>query len=127
MGSVPVIHSAKADAVAYQTEKLSGPKPLTEIPPPGAAGVEPEPPRNPHNYRITKADRLWESYVQTFDPPKNSGYSSREEWEPAIQPNEFLSLGNGGPQNDFLVDAYISWQGLSGASGSPFIKATFKK
>jgi hypothetical protein len=70
---------------------------------------------------------IWESYVQTFDPPKNTGYSSREEWEPAIQPNEFLSLRNGGLQNDFLVDAYISWQGLTGASGSPFIKTTFNQ
>jgi N12 class adenine-specific DNA methylase len=37
---------------------LPEPKPLTEIPPPGAAVVEPEPPRNQHNYRITEADRL---------------------------------------------------------------------
>ncbi|MDR3675565.1 MAG: DEAD/DEAH box helicase family protein [Acidobacteriota bacterium] len=56
--SAPVIRPAKADSSALPTAESSKPEPLLRILPPDTAVIEPEPSRNQHNYRITKADRL---------------------------------------------------------------------
>jgi len=69
----------------------------------------------------------WESFVQQFDPPRNTSSSKKENWEPAVQPNEFLKLRNGGRDNQFLVDAYLTWQGLASDSESHFTKAVFEQ
>jgi len=60
------------------------------------------------------AKDLTEALSMAFDPPSSAGVSTTEHWEPAVRPEEFNCLRNGGPENDFQVDAFITWVGTSG-------------
>src|ERR1039458_9036743 len=56
--TTPVIRPATPGASEPQSGEPSKPEPPPQTPSASAAVIEPEPPRNQHNYRITKADRL---------------------------------------------------------------------
>jgi hypothetical protein len=62
---------------------------------------------------------------QNIDPPNTTGFSFAEHWEPAVRPEEFNWLRTGGKKNDFQVDAYITWLGLSDERERHFTKVTF--
>jgi hypothetical protein len=62
---------------------------------------------------------------QSLDPPNTTSVSAGESWEPAVRPEEFNVLRTGGPENDFMVDAYITWMGLSTGRQKHFTKITF--
>jgi len=72
------------------------------------------------------AKDIWDSLRQTIDPPNTTTVGTSERLEYAVKPEEFAQLRNGGPDNDFLVDAYVTWIGLCTAdTGEHFTKATF--
>ena len=62
---------------------------------------------------------------QSLDPSDTTSVSAGEHWEPAVRPEEFSVLRTGGPENDFMVDAYITWMGLSTGRQKHFTKITF--
>jgi hypothetical protein len=62
---------------------------------------------------------------QEFNPPNTTSVSAAEHWEPAVRPEKFNLLRTGGPENDFMVDAYITWMGLSAERQRHFTKITF--
>lgn len=64
---------------------------------------------------------------QNLIPPNTTSVSAGEHWEPAVRPEEFNSLRTGGPENDFMVDAYITWMGLSAERQRHFTKITFEQ
>jgi hypothetical protein len=71
------------------------------------------------------AKDMWDSIRRMVDPPSTGGTSTAPNDEPAVRPEEFALLRNGGPENDFQVDAYITWLGLSAEGGRHFTNATF--
>jgi hypothetical protein len=62
---------------------------------------------------------------QAIDPPSRTTLSGGEHWEYAVRPEEFNVLRTGGPENDFMVDAYITWMGLSAEHDRHFTRITF--
>jgi hypothetical protein len=64
---------------------------------------------------------------QTFDPSSTTSVSLGEQWEEAVRPEEFQQLRTGGPENNFLVDAFISWMGLNTATGQNYLLTTFQQ
>lgn len=72
-----------------------------------------------------RSQDLSDEIFAAFYPPSTTGFSQSEHWEPAVRPEEFNLLRNGGPQHDFEVDAYITWPGLADTVGQHFIRTTF--
>jgi hypothetical protein len=68
---------------------------------------------------------FWDSLHQMIDPPSTASISASEQREYAVQPEEFNRLRTGGSANDFQVDAYITWLGLSAERERHFTMATF--
>ena len=66
-----------------------------------------------------------DSLRQGSDPTNRTTVSAGEHWEYAVRPEEFNKLRTGGPENDFLVDAYITWMGLSAEKDRHFTKMAF--
>jgi hypothetical protein len=64
---------------------------------------------------------------QSFDPPDRTSVSSAEHWEDAVRPEEFNDLRTGGPEYNFMVDAYITWMGLTAEDGNHFLKISFQQ
>jgi hypothetical protein len=62
---------------------------------------------------------------QSIDPPNTTSVSAAEHWEYAVRPEEFNKLRTGGPENNYLVDAYITWMGLSAENDRHFTKMAF--
>jgi len=62
---------------------------------------------------------------QSIDPPNRTTVSSGQHWEHAVRPEEFNTLRTGGPENDFMVDAWITWMGLTAENDRHFTKITF--
>lgn len=62
---------------------------------------------------------------RAWNPPQTTGVSTSEHWEYAVRPEEFNVLRTGGPENDFMVDAYITWMGLSAERQRHFTNITF--
>jgi N12 class adenine-specific DNA methylase len=56
---------AKARPSGQEAEEPIKPPPRPQFPPLIATSIEPEPPRNQHNYRITEADRLGSGSLKT--------------------------------------------------------------
>jgi hypothetical protein len=71
------------------------------------------------------ASGFFDSFRQMINPTSTTGYSQGEQWEPAVRLEEFNKLRNGGEQNDFEVDAYITWPQLDDGQGRHFIRTTF--
>ena len=65
--------------------------------------------------------------AQSLNPPNTTSVSAGEHWEPVVRPEEFNVLRAGGPENDFRVDAYITWMGLSAEQQRHFTKITFQQ
>ncbi|MDR3459675.1 MAG: TraM recognition domain-containing protein [Verrucomicrobiae bacterium] len=72
-----------------------------------------------------QASGFFDSFRQMINPASNTGYSHAEAWEPSVRPEEFCKLRNGGRQNDFEVDAFITWPQLDDGQGRHFILTTF--
>jgi len=89
----------------------------TELKPRVSVNYSPPPP----------ARDMWESLLRNFDPPRNSSVSTSQQREYAVQPEEFNNLRTGGPVNDYKVDAYITWLGLSTDGRRHFTKITFQQ
>jgi len=68
-----------------------------------------------------------DALLSACDPPQTTGISATEHWEYAVRPEEFNRLRVGGPENDFQVDAYITWVGASGENERHFTLITFKQ
>jgi len=68
---------------------------------------------------------FFDSLRQGNDSTNRTTVSSGEHWEYAVRPEEFNKLRTGGPENDFLVDAYITWMGLSAENDRHFTKMAF--
>jgi hypothetical protein len=68
---------------------------------------------------------MWDRLNRMVDPPRTGGSNIAPSQEPAVRPEEFALLRNGGPENDFLVDAYITWLGLAAEDGRHFTQTTF--
>jgi len=79
------------------------------------------PPPPPPNQSM--ADAL----MNAVDPPSTAGVSTTEHWEYAVRPEEFNTLRTGGPENDFQVDAYITWIGANGPGERHFTHITFNQ
>lgn len=62
---------------------------------------------------------------QTYLPESSVSHSEAEHLEPAVRPEEFNKLRNGGPRNNFQVEAYITWLGMADGGGRHFTKTTF--
>ena len=62
---------------------------------------------------------------QSIDPPNRTSVAGAEHWEYAVRPEEFNLLRTGGPEHDFMVDAYITWMGLSAERQRHFTQTTF--
>ena len=80
----------------------------------------PPPPRPPSGDLIDTLSNAW-------NPPSSTGVSTTEHWEPAIRPEEFNLLRNGGPENNFQVDAFITWIGTAGRYERHFAPITFEQ
>jgi hypothetical protein len=65
--------------------------------------------------------------AQSLNPPNTTSVSAGEHWEPAVRPEQFNVLRTGGPENDFMVDAYITWMGLSAERQRHFTQITFQQ
>lgn len=65
--------------------------------------------------------------AQSLNPPNTTSVSAGEQWEPVVRPEEFNALRTGGPENDFMVDAYITWMGLSAEQQRHFTQITFQQ
>ena len=73
------------------------------------------------------AKDMWDAARRMFDPPNTTSVSAAEQREYAVQPADFARLRTGGPLNNFEVDAYITWLGLSAEHERHFTKATFNQ
>lgn len=80
----------------------------------------PPPPQQP-SQNLT--DSLWTAW----NPPTTTGVSTAEHWEYAVRPEEFNCLRNGGPENDFQVDAYITWIAAMANRERHFTHITFNQ
>jgi len=65
--------------------------------------------------------------AQSLNPPNTTSVSAGEHWEPVVRPEQFNVLRTGGPENDFMVDAYITWMGLSAERQRHFTQITFQQ
>jgi hypothetical protein len=72
-----------------------------------------------------QARGFFDAFSQTINPTGNTSFSHAENWEPAVRPEEFNKLRNGGEGNNFEVDAYITWPQLDDGQGRHFILTTF--
>ena len=86
------------------------------------------------NHRISisqapepQAKGFFDSLRQSFDPPGRTTVSTAEHWEDAVRPEEFNDLRTGGPEYNFMVDAYITWMGLTAEDGNHFLKISFQQ
>lgn len=79
------------------------------------------PPRRPASQELS------DSFLEALNPPSNVGVSTHEQWEYAVRPEEFNCLRNGGPENEFLVDAYMTWIGTTGRNEKHFTQITFNQ
>lgn len=70
---------------------------------------------------------FFDSMRQWYEPTSNTGFSHGEQWEPAVRPEEFNCLRNGGRHNNFEVDAYVTWPGLADEDGHHYIKTIFQQ
>ena len=70
---------------------------------------------------------VFDSIRQSIDPPDTTSVGGAEQWEYVVRPEEFNKLRTGGPENDFLVDAYITWMGLSAEKERHFTRITFEQ
>jgi type IV secretory pathway TraG/TraD family ATPase VirD4 len=57
----------------------------------------------------------------------HGGHSFREEMQPAIRPEEFVTLRKGGVAEDFLVDCYVSQGGRVFSNGRTYTKMWIKQ
>ena len=64
---------------------------------------------------------------QSIDPPNTTSLGGGEHWEYAVRPEEFNHLRTGGPENDFMVDAWITWMGLSAERQRHFTLMPFQQ
>lgn len=62
-----------------------------------------------------------------FNPTSGAGISTTGQWEPSVRPEEFNNLRNGGPDNDYQVDAFITWIGHQGDEQRHFSFITFNQ
>ena len=72
-----------------------------------------------------RPQNLLDGIVNAWDPPPSAGISTTEHWEYAVQPSVFNRLRTGGKENDFMVDAYITWMGLCTEQERHFIEMSF--
>lgn len=77
--------------------------------------------------RRPASKEMSDSFLEALNPPSNVGFSTHEQWEYAVRPEEFNCLRNGGPENDFQVDAYITWTGATGHNEKHFTQITFNQ
>ena len=77
------------------------------------------PPQQPKDF--------FDAIRQSFDPPSRTSVSEAQHWEYAVRPEEFNTLRTGGPEHDFMVDAYITWMGLSAEHDRHFTKIAFRQ
>ncbi|HZQ48498.1 MAG TPA: TraM recognition domain-containing protein, partial [Verrucomicrobiae bacterium] len=71
---------------------------------------------------------LADSITGMFDArPSTASVTAGEQWEPVVRPEEFAQLRTGGPENDFQVDAFITWIGASGPEERHFTHITFNQ
>ena len=68
---------------------------------------------------------MWDRFQRMINPPRTGGSNVSPHVEPAVRPEEFERLRIGGEENHFLVDAYITWLGLSTEEGQHFTMTTF--
>lgn len=68
---------------------------------------------------------FFDRIAQSIDPPNTTSVSTAQHWEPVVRPEQFNVLRTGGKENNFMVDAYITWMGLSTDEGRHFTKITF--
>jgi len=64
---------------------------------------------------------------QQFDPPDTSSLTGTEHLEYAVRPEAFNRLRTGGPKNNFLVDAYVTWMGMATGDERHFTLTTFEQ
>jgi hypothetical protein len=62
-----------------------------------------------------------------MDPPSTTSFGGSERWEHAVRPEEFNQLRTGGEENDFVVDAWITWMGLSAERQRHFTLMSFEQ
>lgn len=69
-----------------------------------------------HNPPPPKAqsESMFDNLMAAWNPPSTAGISTTEQWEYVVRPEEFNRLRVGGPENDFQVDAFVTWIGTSG-------------
>ncbi len=70
---------------------------------------------------------FFDAMRQSIDPPGRTTVSTVEHWEDAVRPEEFNDLRTGGPDYNFMVDAYITWMGLVADDGNHFLKISFQQ
>ena len=62
-----------------------------------------------------------------FNPPTSAGISTTGQWELSVRPEEFNSLRNGGRDNGYQVDAFITWVGYLSDGLRHFTHITFNQ
>jgi hypothetical protein len=70
---------------------------------------------------------FWDSVRRAIDPPHTTNVSAAEHLEYAIEADKFAELRTGGLENDFQVDAYVTWVGLSAERERHFMQTTFNQ
>jgi hypothetical protein len=70
---------------------------------------------------------LLDAFRQAIDPPDTTSVGAAEHWEYAVRPEEFNTLRRGGPEDDFMVDAYITWMGLTTEENRHFTSIAFRQ
>jgi hypothetical protein len=74
-----------------------------------------------------KPQDLADALATAMNPPSTTGVSTTEHWEYAVRPEEFNCLRNGGPENDFQVDAFITWIAPMANNERHFTHITFNQ
>jgi type IV secretory pathway TraG/TraD family ATPase VirD4 len=68
-----------------------------------------------------------EAFSMALNSPQTAGVTTTEQWEYAVRPEEFNTLRTGGPENDFQVDAYLTWVGAIDGNEHHFSQITFNQ
>jgi len=79
------------------------------------------------------ADQIGRYYMEDNSSSMSFGHdfsmseSSRYDLQYAVQPSEFMGLKTGGPENNFICEAYIVMQGKKFSNGAHFKKIRFNQ
>jgi hypothetical protein len=70
---------------------------------------------------------FFDGIQQSMEPRSTTSFGGSERWEYAVRPEEFNQLRTGGEENDFMVDAWITWMGLSDERQRHFTLMSFEQ